>query len=695
MVGQVVERLVHGAQRDGGHLARTTSSQTASAVGCCVVAVRAPRKMRCRCGVTFRPWARNELGQLVGRLHRADPTGRSQSATIVDSCHRAGCHGRSASTSERPPTERRCRSPDRMTRLPGRRSTRAPTRLRRRARRHHLRRPRDRRRHHRRGRARSTPRRRGLRTALVERDDFASGTSSKSSKMVHGGLRYLQQGDVRLVYEALAERQRLRRNAPHLVKILPFLLPDVHRQGRRGPDASWPGRSARPCGSTTSPAAPASASCTSASASTRRWPTCPRCAASAWRRQLPLLRRAGRRRPPHAHPRPHRRHRPRRGRRQRRHGRRHPQGRRRPGHAASSVEADGRSRSTIARHGGGERRAACGPTRCAPSTRAPHPDSIRPAKGIHITVPWSKVRNDIAVVVPVPEGQAVGLRRAVGRLHLHRHHRHRLRRADRRSAVHARGHRLPAARDQPLASTTDITVDDIVGTWAGLRPLVRRRRRASAPPTSPAATRWRDPTSGVVTVTGGKLTTYREMAADTVDARASTTCSTADVARPRSPTRQPHPQRLRLRGADGYAELLDRPASISRALDRPTGRAPRRPLRRRGPHGPRHDRARPDAWPSRWCPGSPTSGPRRSTPPATRWPARSTTCSSRRTRARLLGRDDSAAAAAEVAALIADDLGWDDAEQARQVAAYRALDRRTSAPRPTCPRPRSTRLIGA
>src|SRR6187455_626949 len=66
---------------------------------------------------------------------------------------------------------------------------------------------------------------RGLRTALIERDDFASGTSSKSSKLVHGGLRYLQNGDVRLVYEALAERQRLRKNAPHLVKILPFLIP--------------------------------------------------------------------------------------------------------------------------------------------------------------------------------------------------------------------------------------------------------------------------------------------------------------------------------------------------------------------------------------------------------------------------------------------------------------------------------------
>ena len=59
---------------------------------------------------------------------------------------------------------------------------------------------------------------RGMRVALVERDDFASGTSSKSSKLVHGGLRYLQQGDVRLVYEALHERHRLRHNAPHLVK---------------------------------------------------------------------------------------------------------------------------------------------------------------------------------------------------------------------------------------------------------------------------------------------------------------------------------------------------------------------------------------------------------------------------------------------------------------------------------------------
>lgn len=66
---------------------------------------------------------------------------------------------------------------------------------------------------------------RGLRTALVDKADFASGTSSKSSKLVHGGLRYLQQREVSLVYESLAERQVLLRTAPHLVRPLPFLIP--------------------------------------------------------------------------------------------------------------------------------------------------------------------------------------------------------------------------------------------------------------------------------------------------------------------------------------------------------------------------------------------------------------------------------------------------------------------------------------
>ncbi|MBJ7344910.1 MAG: FAD-dependent oxidoreductase, partial [Gemmataceae bacterium] len=66
---------------------------------------------------------------------------------------------------------------------------------------------------------------RGLKVALVEKKDFASGTSGISSKLVHGGLRYLEHGQIGLVYESLQERGRLLRNAPHLVKPLPFLLP--------------------------------------------------------------------------------------------------------------------------------------------------------------------------------------------------------------------------------------------------------------------------------------------------------------------------------------------------------------------------------------------------------------------------------------------------------------------------------------
>jgi len=69
---------------------------------------------------------------------------------------------------------------------------------------------------------------RGLSVALVEARDYASGTSSRSSKMIHGGLRYLAQGDVALVREAASERQILRRIAPHLTRLSPFLIPTTN-----------------------------------------------------------------------------------------------------------------------------------------------------------------------------------------------------------------------------------------------------------------------------------------------------------------------------------------------------------------------------------------------------------------------------------------------------------------------------------
>jgi glycerol-3-phosphate dehydrogenase len=74
---------------------------------------------------------------------------------------------------------------------------------------------------------------RGLSVALVEKGDFASATTARSSKLIHGGLRYLELFDFGLVRESLAEREGLRRLAPHLVRPLPFLVP-IYRESSRG-----------------------------------------------------------------------------------------------------------------------------------------------------------------------------------------------------------------------------------------------------------------------------------------------------------------------------------------------------------------------------------------------------------------------------------------------------------------------------
>jgi glycerol-3-phosphate dehydrogenase len=73
---------------------------------------------------------------------------------------------------------------------------------------------------------------RGLKVALIDRGDFAGATSSRSSKLIHGGFRYLPQGQFKLVYEALRERERLRhRTAPHLVHPIKFLFPVYRKRG--------------------------------------------------------------------------------------------------------------------------------------------------------------------------------------------------------------------------------------------------------------------------------------------------------------------------------------------------------------------------------------------------------------------------------------------------------------------------------
>src|SRR5215212_10438436 len=66
---------------------------------------------------------------------------------------------------------------------------------------------------------------RGLRVLLLEQNDLGSGTSSASTKLIHGGLRYLEHGALRLVREALTEREVLLRMAPHVVRPMRFVLP--------------------------------------------------------------------------------------------------------------------------------------------------------------------------------------------------------------------------------------------------------------------------------------------------------------------------------------------------------------------------------------------------------------------------------------------------------------------------------------
>src|ERR1700732_853532 len=67
---------------------------------------------------------------------------------------------------------------------------------------------------------------RGFEVLLLEAQDFGKGTSSRSTKLIHGGVRYLEQGNISLVMEALKERGLLRQNAPHLVHDVPFVVPN-------------------------------------------------------------------------------------------------------------------------------------------------------------------------------------------------------------------------------------------------------------------------------------------------------------------------------------------------------------------------------------------------------------------------------------------------------------------------------------
>ena len=171
------------------------------------------------------------------------------------------------------------------------------------------------------------------------------------------------------------------------------------------------------------------------------------------------------------------------------------------------------------------------------------------------------------------------------------------------------------------ASTTlELSTADVIGTWAGLRPLV-----ADGPATGRTADlsrrhRMSTSASGMVTVTGGKLTTYREMAADTVDAAVD---HLGQIDLPL--TRRCRTKRLPLIGAERLRDAAAPRATASppRACPRP---APRRSVRVRDRRADRHDRCRSEPGRAPRC-SLALPGRRRSTPLATRWPPRSTTFS--------------------------------------------------------------------
>src|SRR5215470_9148813 len=74
---------------------------------------------------------------------------------------------------------------------------------------------------------------RGLRVLLLDKGDIASGTTAASTRLIHGGLRYLEHGETALVRESMLERERLLHNAPHLVRPIHLIIP-IYTHSRRG-----------------------------------------------------------------------------------------------------------------------------------------------------------------------------------------------------------------------------------------------------------------------------------------------------------------------------------------------------------------------------------------------------------------------------------------------------------------------------
>lgn len=359
---------------------------------------------------------------------------------------------------------------------------------------------------------------RGLKVALVERHDWASGTSSKSSKLVHGGLRYLNQREYRLVYEALHERQRLRANAPHLVRHLPFLIPLFGRDGLIDPrlakavngvlwlydlTGGWRiGRLHRRIGASEAlecmqalrpervqggfiyhDAQTDDARLTLAvvrTAAHHGAVAANRCEVVAMEGDRITLRA--------------------------------------PSNPTSSGESPEEfvARASVVVNAGGVWADTVQALADRVTDRATGPRrTLRPAKGVHLSVPRGRLPSEVAAVLPVS-----GTKRSVFVVPMGAH-----------TYIGTTDTDYEGPLDDPLCTAEEVdellgavntwvsnplTRDDVCATWAGLRPLVASESEGRTADLSRRHSVTVSP-SGMVTVTGGKLTTYRLMASDTVD----------------------------------------------------------------------------------------------------------------------------------------------------------------------------------
>ncbi|AIO36956.1 glycerol-3-phosphate dehydrogenase/oxidase [Burkholderia pseudomultivorans] len=485
---------------------------------------------------------------------------------------------------------------------------------------------------------------RGLRVALVEKSDFASGTSSKSSKMVHGGLRYIEQGNLGLVRHSLLERQRLRRNARHLVQRLPFLFPVMEREGVFDPrlakafesllwtyDIAGGWREGILHQKLTK--AEVLSHCPTFD---ETWLTGGFMYFDARvddaRLTLNLVRTAA------FH------------------------GAAVANHArvvALTRDGHGKVDGAIVHADGRERRVRARVVVMATGvwlrdwTGARNGDAsalqVRPAKGVHVAIPWLKIRNDCTVTIPVPGRNRRATITRWGNVSY-------LGTTDEDydgdlDDVHCTRRELDFLLEGARSALkTDLCADDVVGSIAGCRPLV-------GPPGGKTIEMKRNheirvAPDGLVTIVGGKLTTSRHMAEQTIDTVGrllgrATRCRTKSAY---------------LLGAAGYdAQAIVASGGLAAHLGERYGTEARFVS----------DIA--DATPSLLAPivdGLPYSEAEVVYAVRHEFARSVDDVLSRRTRARLMARDASARAAPRVGAILKAELGLSDAAVASQVRDY-------------------------